>query len=66
MSESNDRENEIARLKQRMAEIESQGQTDSSDTDKFETGSSVADTGQSTDKQIDAALNTSQKTIITK
>ncbi len=66
MSESNDRENEIARLKQRIAEIESQEQNDSSDTEKFETESSVASTGQSTDKQINAALDTSQKAIISK
>ncbi len=66
MAESNDHQNDIERLKQRLSEIKSQGENSSIDTDKFETESSVSDTGQATDKQIDAALNTSQKTIIAK
>jgi actin-related protein len=66
MAESNDHKNEVERLKQRLGELETKKKNTPLDTDKFETQTTVAEKGKTSDRKIDAAIDTSQKTVVTK
>ncbi len=65
MAETDDYKDEIQRLKKRLADVESQSEESPLDTSKFEKQlPSPEATDKATDRKIDAALGTSQKSIV--